>query len=189
MALPMTEPLEPLRCALAALLVMVASGGGLLSPAHAETTAEFDVAAHIENGCIVDGLGGNGNAGTIGTLDFGTDSSLSTATRSATTTAAQAIRLRCTPGVSLMMTIDGGAHAAAGSRHLQRGADPASRIAYALCSDAPCNVPIALGGAAIVSVTATNGDDVRLPVHARAALPGGLIPGTYTDVLTVTLTW
>lgn len=185
----MTELLEPMRRSLAALLAVVASGGGLSRPAAAETTATFDVAARIEPGCLVDGLGSAGHAGTIGTLDFGSDSSLSTAPHSATMTASQAIRLRCTPGVVLMMSIDGGAHAASGSRNLQRGADPASRIAYALCSDAACNQPIAIGGSAAVSVTGANSADVRLPVHARLTLPGNLIPGAYSDLLTVTLTW
>lgn len=189
MALPMTDPRKPVRRILAALLAVVASGGGLFSPARAETSATFDVAAQIVAGCRVDGLGGSGNAGPIGTLDFGSDSSLSTATRSATTTATQAIRLRCTPGVALVMTIDGGAHSASGQRNLQRGGDTASRIVYTLCNDAACNQPIAIGGATAVNVTATNGDDVRLPVHARLTLPGGRIPGTYTDLLTVTLTW
>lgn len=189
MALPMTELRNTVRRALAALLAVVASGGGLLSPAYAETSAEFDVAAQIVAGCRVDGLGGSGNAGTIGTLDFGSDSSLSTATHSATTTTTQAIRLRCTPGVALSMSIDGGAHAAAGLRNLQRGSDTASRIAYALCSDPACNQPIAIGGSTAVSVTSLGGDDVRLPVHARLTLPGGRVPGTYADLLTVTLTW
>lgn len=189
MALPMTEPRNPVCRVLAAFLAVVSSGGGPFFPAYAETSANFDVAAEIVAGCRVDGFGGSSNAGRIGTLDFGTDSSLSTAAHSATTTATQAIRLRCTPGVALAMSIDGGAHAAAGLRNLQRGSDTASRIAYSLCSDAACNLPIAIGGSTAVSVTAANGGDVRLPVHARLTLPGGRIPGAYTDLLTVTLTW
>lgn len=189
MALPMTETLEPMHRALAALLVVVASGGGLISSARAETSTLFDVTARIEPGCLVDGLGSSGHAGKIGTLDFGHDSSLSTASHSATTTASQAIRLRCTPGVNLMMSIDGGTHAAAGRRHLQRGSDPTARITYALCRDAACNQPITIGGNAAVAVSAANSLDVRLPIHGQLTLPGGLVPGTYVDTLTVTLTW
>ncbi len=189
MALPMTEPLEPMRRVLAALLVLVASGGGLPLTARAETSAQFDVTARIEPGCLVDGLGSTGNAGTIGTLNFGNDSSLSTASHSATTTATQAIRLRCTPGVNLTMQIDGGTHSAAGLRHLQRGSDPALRIAYALCSDAACNLPIAIGGNALVPFDGANSTDVRLPIHSQLTLPGELVAGIYSDTLTVTLTW
>lgn len=185
----MTIALEHKRRALAALLVLVASGGGLFSSARGETTADFDVTAQIEPGCLVDSLGAGGDAGTIGTLDFGSDSSISTATHSATTTASQAIRLRCTPGVSLMMSIDGGAHFASGARHLQRGGDMASRLVYNLCSDAGCAQPIAVGVANGVTVTAANANDVRLPVYGTLTLPGGRMPGVYSDELTVTLSW
>lgn len=189
MALSMTDPLEPVRRSLAALLAVVVSGGGLSSPALAETSAEFDVAAEIVPGCLVDGLGASGAAGTIGTLNFGTDSTFSTATHGATTTANQAIRLRCTPGVALMMAIDGGSHAATGSRHLQLGGNAGARIVYSLCRDAGCTQPIAIGGTAPVAVTGANSEDVRLPIFASLTLPGALPPGTYSDTLTVTLTW
>lgn len=189
MALPMTDPLEPVRWPLTALLAVVASGGGLSFPAHAETSADFDVTAEIVPGCQVDGLGTSGNAGSIGTLDFGSDSTFSTATHSATTTTNQSVRLRCTPGVALMMGIDGGAHAATGLRHLQLGGNSGARIVYSLCRDAGCSQPIAIGGSSPVAVTTVNSDDVRLPIFASLTLPGALPPGAYTDTLTVTLTW
>jgi spore coat protein U-like protein len=170
-------------------LAAIAACGGCISAARAETTAQFDVSATITPGCLVDGLGSSGNAGTIGRLDFGTDSTFSTAAHTATTTSGQAIRIRCTPGVSLMMNVDGGGHAAAGARHLQRGADTAARIAYAVCRDAACSQPIAIGGTTAIAVTGTNSEDVRLPIYGSLTLPGTLPPGTYTDTLTVTLTW
>lgn len=175
------------RPALAALAVVVSCGGGI--PARAETSKTFDVAAEIVPGCLVDGLGSSGNAGHIGTLDFGSDSSLSTATHNSSIATSQAIRLRCTPGVALMMTVDGGAHAAAGIRNLQKGSDMAARIAYSLCRDAGCSQPITIGGSNGISVTPANSDDVRLPIFASLTLPGNLPPGVFGDTLTVTLTW
>lgn len=189
MALHTTSFPKPSRRSMAALLALVASGGGVLSPAHGETTAQFDVAATVTSGCLVDGFGDSGHAGAIGALDFGTDSTVSTAAHSASTATSQSIRLRCTPGIALAMSVDGGDHAAAGTRHLQLGSDSSSRIAYAVCSDAGCNAPIAIGGNTSVSVTPANSDDVRLPLFAALTLPGGLLPGAYTDTLTVTLSW
>lgn len=186
----MTHSLRPTaRIARVALAAVFACGGYGLSPAKAETSAQFEVSATIAAGCLVDGLGSSGHAGTVGTLDFGTDSTFSTATHTATTTAAQAIRLRCTPGVNLTMGVDGGSHAATGARHLQRGGDPAARIAYALCRDAACNQPIAIGGSVAMLITGANSENITLPLFASLTLPGGLPPGTYTDMLTVTLTW
>lgn len=187
----MMESREPSCRPLAALalLALVAGGGGLSSPALAETNAEFQVSARIVSGCLVDGLGGGGHAGTIGTLDFGSDSTFSTATHGASLEGSQAVRLRCTPGVALTMSVDGGSHAALGTRHLQLGADSAARIAYALCRDAGCSQPIAIGGTASIAVTGANSEDVRLPLHASLTLPGALPPGVYADTLTVTLSW
>lgn len=183
---------SPLRHALVAPAILVLCGGGLPfmpDEAHAETSANFDVTAAIVPGCLVDGLGSAGNAGAIGTLDFGHDSSLSTASHSATTTASQSIRLRCTPGVNLSMSIDGGTHSASGARNLQLGSNTAARIAYSVCRDAACNLPIAIGGTASTAISAANANDVQLPIYAALMLPGHLPPGTYTDTLTVTLTW
>lgn len=175
----------PIRTALA---VLIFCGGGLPS-AKAETSAQFEVSATIAAGCLVDGLGSSGHAGTIGTLNFGSDSTFSTAMHTATTTASQAIRLRCTPGVNLTMGVDGGSHAATGARHLQRGGNSAARITYVLCRDAACNQPIAIGGSAAMLITGANSENIVLPLYASLTLPGGLPPGAYTDMLTVTLTW
>ncbi|WP_411339758.1 spore coat U domain-containing protein [Sphingopyxis sp. J-6] len=173
--------------ALAAFAGLVAYAAG--SSAQAETTAQFDVSATITAGCLVDGLGGSGNAGRVGTLDFGLDSTFSTATHTATTTGTQAIRLRCTPGANLTMSIDGGSHAAAGARNLQLGANSGARLVYTLCRDAGCTQPIAIGTPYAVPVSGANSEDVRLPIYGLLTLPGTRPPGTYTDTLTVTLTW
>lgn len=184
----MHAPLAPFQGpVLAAIAILIGYGGG--APARAETSATFEVAAQIVPGCLVEGLGTDGDAGHIGTLDFGSDSSLSTATHTASTLSTQAIRLRCTPGVSLIMAVDGGAHPAAGVRHLQRGGDTAARIAYSLCSDAACTQPIAIGGNAGIAVTTTNSEDIPLPLYASLTLPGALPAGTFGDTLTVTLSW
>jgi spore coat protein U-like protein len=158
--------------------------------AEAATTAQFDVTATVAPGCLVDGLGASGNAGRIGTLVFGTVSTFSTQRRTATTTTGQAIRLRCTPGVNLIMTIDGGSHAVSGQRNLQRtGTGTTPRMPYALCRDAACTLPIVAGTGYGTSVTSTNSQDVRLPIYAALTPSGTMPPGTYTDTLTVTLTW
>lgn len=164
-------------------------GGGVATAVHAETSRTFQVTAAIQPGCAVVGLGTSGNAGTIGTLNFGTDSSLSTATHSASLLSTQTIVLRCTPGVSLLMAIDGGQHAASGMRNLQSAANAAARLGYSLCADAGCTTPIGIGQQIGITVTSANMNDIRLPVFGRLILPGNRPPGTYSDVLTMTLTF
>ena len=157
------------------------------SPAQAETSKTFAVSATVSPGCAVDGVGMSGDAGAMGTLTFTSQSSLSTSTLQADLSASQAIRLRCTPGVSLTMSIDGGLHQATG-RTLQLGATT-KRLPYSLCVDAGCVGAIGINQAKSINVTATNMNDVRLPIYGQLTLPGNTPPGTYTDTLTVTLSW
>ncbi len=171
------------------LLLAALAASQFATLAQAETSVEFTVSAAIAAGCMIDGFGSSGNAGSLGALDFGTDSAFSTATHNASLLAAQTIRLRCTPGVNLTMAIDGGSHAAAGSRNLQLGGNSALRLAYSLCADAACSQPLAISSGRVIPVSSTNSNDVKLPIYGRLTLPGQANAGTYTDTLTVTLTW
>jgi spore coat protein U-like protein len=156
--------------------------------AHAETGKSFQVSATIQPGCLVDGLGASGNAGSIGTLNFGTASSLSTATRTASLSATQSIRLRCTAGVQLHISIDGGAHANLGVRRLQLG-NTTARLDYSVCEDAACTKPFGVSVVRNITIAAGDTEDVRLPIFGSLTLPGNKPAGTYSDTLTVTLSW
>jgi spore coat protein U-like protein len=155
----------------------------------AETTAPFEISATIAAGCAVDGLGTSGDAGTIGTLDFGLDTTLSTASHSAALTGSQAITLRCTPGVTLRMAIGGGQHPSSGERHMQLGPSAADRLRYRLYADAGMTDEIGIDQDRSITVSSANMNDVELPVYASVSLPGGSTAGIYTDTLLVTLTW
>lgn len=157
--------------------------------AQAQTSESFQVSATVEAGCSIDGVGTSGDAGAMGLLDFGQDSALSTATHSASLSAGQTITLRCTPGVDLSMTIDGGANAAGGVRNLQLGPDTASRLQYRLYADAGFSDEIGINASRSVAVTVANANDVRLPVFARLVLPGDRAAGAYADTLLVALEW
>ncbi len=159
------------------------------SAAQADTTASFDVQAEIVSGCAADGVGMTGNAGLMGVLDFGTDSALSTAIRTTSLVGSQAVRLRCTPGVTLSMSIDGGQHEDGGVRHLQSGGGPAERLEYRLYRDPGFAAEIGIGAPQSILVSMGMEDDVPLPVFARLALPGDRPPGVYADTLLVTLSW
>lgn len=161
----------------------------LATPAPAETSRSFAVAATIQPGCAVDGIGMTGNSGTIGTLAFGSYPTLSTNTAQASLTDTQSITLRCTQNVMLSITVDGGLHQAAGTRNLQLASNTAARLAYTLCTDASCTQPIGIGQSTTHTVTSANMNNVRLPIVGRLTLPGNANAGTFTDTLTITLSW
>jgi len=161
----------------------------MVDPARAETTASFDVSATILAGCAVDGVGTNGDVGSIGILDFGHDTTLSTASHNAALAGSQTIALRCTPGVALNMTLGGGQHASGGNRNMQLGSSTAERLQYRLYADAGMTDEIGIDQQRSILVTAANMNDVQLPVYGQVSLSGGSAAGTYTDTLLVTLTW
>ncbi|MGH8081123.1 MAG: Csu type fimbrial protein [Lysobacter sp.] len=155
--------------------------------AGAVTATPFQVSATIANGCSVDGFGTSGDVGAISTLDFGQDTVLSTAVRTADAGAAQTIVLRCTAGSALVMQIDGGQHLNGSSRNLQLGVAAANRLVYQLYRDAAFTQPIGINQNQSIVVSNTN--NIRLPIYGRLALPGNRPVGTYTDTLLITLSW
>lgn len=159
------------------------------APAFAETEDSFQVSATISSGCSVDGVGTSGSAGDMGTLDFGQDSVFSTATHSTSLVGNQNIRLRCTVGANLRMTIGGGQNSASGVRNLQRTGHPEQRIQYRLYSNAGMTNEIAIGVEQPIAVTSGNAQDIPLPIYARLTLPGTYAAGAYSDIIQVTLTW
>ncbi len=161
----------------------------LAAPAHAETSKSFEVSATIAAGCAVDGLGTSGNAGTIGTLAFGSQPSVATSTLQASLNDTQSVTLRCTPGVALTMSLDGGLHSASSDRNLQLGGNTAARLLYTLCTDTGCAQPIGINQTISITVNSSNMNNVRIPVVGKMTLPGNSRVGTFTDSVTITLSW
>lgn len=148
----------------------------------------FQVSATITEGCLVNGSGqSGGNVGELGQLDFGTASALSEAVQVASVVQTGGVVLDCTPGIALTMRVDGGLHAAGGTRRLERSGG-GETLTYALFTDAGLQQPIGIDEPVSFDVD-TGSTTVALPVYGRLALPGNVPAGSYTDRLTVTLEW
>lgn len=160
---------------------------GLSSPfaVRAEMSANFQVSAQVEPGCLVNASEPAANVGLLGMLDFGVHSSLSTATAQAALLRTAGIVLACTPGTPLVMRVDGGLHFD-GARHLQRA--PGSRLAYRIYRQTGCvdEIPV---GTDIAIDTSSAPDDIAIPIHGCVVLPGNAVAGIYQDTLVVTLAW
>lgn len=144
----------------------------------------FEVSATVTPGCLVQG--GSAQGSRWGTLDFGTHSALS---RDVVTTAlnpSETIRLQCTRGLSLSMSVNEGRHYANGIRQLQGTGGAA--VAYRLYSTSALSNEL-LPGQAISLTAPADGADLRLPIYGRLQLSPDDSPGTYTDQLIVTLSW
>ncbi|WP_165789498.1 Csu type fimbrial protein [Billgrantia endophytica] len=151
--------------------------------AHAAETSILRVWASITPGCQINGVI-SPEAGKLGTLDFGRHPAIATDSLVTGFAANAAVTLSCTPGVALSMSLDGGSHFANGERNLDSGSH---RIPYQLYRDAGLSQAVPVNQS--VAVVYDNPNDIRLPIYAALQLPGLSPPGTYQDVLTVTLSW
>jgi len=155
--------------------------GLLPDPLSALPTQSFQVSASVVAGCQIEG------GGLLGTLDFGTHAGIANQTVNATLVANPSLNIACTPGTALTMSIDGGAHYS-DTRNLNL-LNGSVLIPYRLFTHAG----YAPGGEIMVNqnlaLAYNDGDNIRLPIYGQLQLNGFSQAGTYTDTLTVTLSW
>ncbi|ATZ12689.1 Csu type fimbrial protein [Erwinia amylovora] len=170
------NPFAGVICPLIPLLLLFSSNGWTLP------TQSFAVNAAIVNGCVVSGT----NTGVYGTLDFGSLPAIGTYSANASLVQNATITLACTPGTALSMSINGGSHYASGSRNLQRTGGT-NRVAYSLYSNAGLTTAIPVNQS--VALSYSNANNIILPVYGHLQVTGVNTAGSYTDTLTVTLSW
>ncbi|WP_061709522.1 Csu type fimbrial protein [Pseudenterobacter timonensis] len=164
-------------------LFFLLAAGLIASPAGAVTTQSFQVSATIVPGCAVS----TGSGGSLGTLNFGTRSGVDRTQVSASFVPDGSLSIACTPGVALSMSIDGGRYYAS-VRQMQR-AGGTERVGYRLYSSSSLAANSEIGVNQAVAVTYTNSNNIALPLFGVALLTGLSPAGTYSDQLTVTLSW
>lgn len=160
----------------ASLLMLCAAS--LPLPLAAVTGAIIPVSATVVAGCLV--VGGVSN---YGSLDFGSNSALSTSTLTATV--GSGVQLQCTPGVALSMSVDGGQNNNSG--RFMKLSGGSAQVGYQLFQDAGFSQ--SLGVSQSISVAYSDANNIRLPIYGRVVLPGNQPAGTYNDTVQVQLTW
>jgi spore coat protein U-like protein len=89
--------------------------------------------------------------------------------------------------LALSMSIDGGQHYSS-IRRMQR-ASGTEMVGYRLYSSSSLAANSEIGVNQAVSVAYTNSNNIALPLFGVALLTGFSPAGTYSDQLTVTLSW
>lgn len=147
-------------------------------------TKPVEVKASIVNGCLVSGS----QPGVLGTLDFGTLPGINatTATATAAFMLSSTITLACTPGTQLKMSVNGGDNFANASRNLKLS-NHTDLVAYALYTNASYTTAVPVDGE--LPVPLINANNITLPIYGRLQISGARRAGTYSDTLTVTLSW
>ncbi|HIE5387337.1 TPA: Csu type fimbrial protein [Enterobacter cancerogenus] len=155
----------------------------MMPPAGAVTSQSFKVSATIVPGCSVTA----GTGGVLGTLNFGTHTGVESAPVSTSFVPNGALSIACTPGVALSMSIDGGKYYSSVRRMQIAGGT--SVVGYRLYSNSSLAANSEIGVNQPVAVTYTNSNNIALPLFGVALLTGFSPAGTYSDQLTVTLSW
>ncbi|WP_205423281.1 Csu type fimbrial protein [Erwinia persicina] len=158
------------------LLLLVYSSGVEALP-----SVNFTVSASVVNGCVVSGA----STSSFGTLDFGTQPGVGSVTASAAYVQNSGIALACTPGTTLNMRIDGGGNYTT-TRNL-KVAGNTNLVAYNLYTNAAHTMSIPVNQD--VAVPLGNANNITLPIYGQLQLSGVNRAGTYSDTLTVTLSW
>lgn len=147
------------------------------------STHSFKVNATVTPGCEMTA----GSQGRLGSLDFGSASGVDAGLVTSAFVSEQLLSLACTPGVSLRMRIDGGQNYS-GGRHMRRQSG-SEMIAYRLFTSSAMGADSEIGVDSDVSIAVNSSNNIVLPLYGAAQLTGLSPAGTYSDQLTVTLSW
>ncbi len=151
-------------------------------------TSSFAVSSVITSGCAL-GTDTNDSVTNFGTLDFGSMSSIPGNVDVASTSGAGSVIVTCTPGMSVTIALDYGLHGGSASeRYLENSANNAT-LGYQLYQNAAHS--IVWGSDALAYSVASFPDTPQTyTIYGRLFPVTGLpASGTYTDTVTVTLTY
>lgn len=155
----------------------------------ATATANFTVSATIVNGCAF-GSSVSSPITNLGTINFGSIASVPSNLDMVSTTGAGSVVVTCTPGASPAISMDYGINGgSATQRYMVNTTAATQKLAYQLYQDS-ARSKVWGNGALAMTVASFPSTTQTYPVYARlfavTTLPSA---GTYTDTVTVTLTY
>lgn len=149
---------------------------------------QFTVAAVIDSGCVF-GSSASSSTTSLGTLNFGERAFLDSNIDVTSTTGGGSIVVTCTPGLAISIAMDYGVNGGNSSSRYLVGSNSSDTIAYQLYQDAGRSVVWGTGSLAY-GVSSFPSGTQSYPVYGRLfASTNQPSAGTYTDTVTVTLTY
>lgn len=160
-----------------------------LCVAHAQSvTGTVDVSIELTGGCEV-----NDSTDTtgvdFGSLEFGTHSTLFVQADAAVLNGGTEIEVLCSPGISPSFQITGGSNDANGGSANHAMVNDGNYVPYSIYTDAGRNDVLAVNTPYSLSGTADGVTPQTLELYGRAFGAPGLQSGTYTDTLSVELSF
>lgn len=152
------------------------------------TTTTFTVTATLTNGCVF-GSSLSSPTSNLGTINFGTMTALDSNVDTVSTAGAGSVVVTCTPGATVSIAMDYGIHGGNATRRFMQNSANSDTLGYQLFRDANRS-QVWGNGALVMSIPSFPSTTQTYPVYARlyavTTLPSA---GTYTDTVTVTLTY
>lgn len=162
----------------------------MASTANAATTVTGQISSTLilTSSCQVNGVGGSTGLN-FGALNFGTTNSLfTTATGQVLGGGGGALSILCSAGTTPTVKVRAGAHdglSPGGTRALYDGV--ANYVPYDLYTDAGHSQLLAIDG--VINLAASTGVAQTVNIYGQAVGKAGLPAGTYTDTISVELTF
>ncbi|WP_456154846.1 Csu type fimbrial protein [Tatumella citrea] len=152
------------------------------------TTSSFTVSSVITSGCAL-GTDSNDTVTDFGAIDFGSMSSIAGNVDVASTPGAGSVIVTCTPGMSVSIALDYGLHGGSASERYLENSTTEATLGYQLYQDAAHS--LVWGTDALAYSVASFPDTTQTyTIYGRLFPVTGLpASGTYTDTITVTLTY
>ena len=177
--------IKPAACLTLSMLSL-----SLVTSAQAATTVTGQITSTLTltGSCLINGATGATNLN-FGTLNFGTATSLFTQVGIALqASGGGAVAIQCSAGTTPTVKIQGGLYdgqSAGGSRALANG--QGNFVPYDLYTDAGLNNLLANNG--VINLATSTGAAQTINLWGKAVGKPGLPPGTYTDTISVELSF
>jgi spore coat protein U-like protein len=161
-----------------------------VSGAQAATTVTGQISSTLilTNSCLVNGVGGTTGLN-FGTINFGTtNSQFTTQSGQVLGGGGGALSIQCSSGTSPVITVGAGSHdgqSTGGTRALYDGV--ANYVPYDFYTDTGHSTLLAINGT--INVGASTGVAQTVNIYGQAVGKAGLPAGTYTDTVSVQLTF
>lgn len=170
----------------AAIAAMLVAG----SAAQANVSGTMGVQLQLENGCILSGSTDPLSAVDFGTMDFGSAPTAFTQNLQAQALiGGNAVQLECSAGASLHISVGNGQNATGGVRRMSSGANFVEYRLYTEPNGGGLEYAVGGGALDLSALVPGAGGTFTFPVYGVVAPQGGLAPGSYSDLVSITLTF
>lgn len=154
----------------------------------ATATATFTVTASLTNGCVF-GSSLSSPTTNLGTINFGSFPSVPTNVDVVSTSGAGSVVVTCTPGTTVAIGMDYGIHGGSATQRYMANSGATATLGYQLYQNAARTVVWGTGAQAM-TISSFPSTTQTYPVYGRLfSFTTSPTAGTYTDTVTVTLTY